>query len=87
MSAGTVVLVGCGQMGSAMLRGWLASGAASRFAVVEPVGALEALATSPNVAVHRVASELPDGFAPDAVVFAVKRMFISSAEICCCTLR
>ena len=31
MSAGTVVLVGCGQMGSAMLRGWLARGAAARF--------------------------------------------------------
>ena len=48
MSAATVVLVGCGQMGSAMLRGWLQSGAAARFAVVEPTGAPEALAASPR---------------------------------------
>lgn len=72
MSAGTVVLVGCGQMGSAMLRGWLASGAASRFVVVEPAGAPEALAASSKVAAHRAAAELPAELAPDAVVFAVK---------------
>lgn len=72
MSAGTVVLVGCGQMGSAMLRGWLASGAASRFVVVEPAGAPAVLASSPQVEAHRAAAELPDALAPDAVVFAVK---------------
>src|SRR5580704_5988228 len=63
MSAGTVVLVGCGQMGAAMLRGWLASEAARRFAVIEPAGVPVAFATSPLVAAH---------LAPDAVVFAVK---------------
>ena len=31
--AGTIVLVGCGQMGSAMLRGWLRGDAAERFVV------------------------------------------------------
>jgi pyrroline-5-carboxylate reductase len=72
MSAGTVVLVGCGQMGSAMLRGWLASGAAARFVVVEPAGVPEALAASPGVEPHRATSELADSLAPDAVVFAVK---------------
>jgi pyrroline-5-carboxylate reductase len=72
MSAGTVVLVGCGQMGSAMLRGWLASGAASRFVVVEPAGVPEAFAASPTVEGHRSAAELPAALAPDAVVFAVK---------------
>ena len=58
MSAGTVVLVGCGQMGSAMLRGWLKSGAASHFVVVEPAGVPEVLAPSPRVEAHRAASEL-----------------------------
>ncbi|MFZ2004444.1 MAG: pyrroline-5-carboxylate reductase [Stellaceae bacterium] len=72
MSAGTVVLVGCGQMGSAMLRGWLASGAAARFVVVEPAGAPEALAASPKVQAHRSAAEFSGDLAPDAVVFAVK---------------
>jgi pyrroline-5-carboxylate reductase len=72
MSAGTVVLVGCGQMGAAMLRGWLKSGAAARFVVVEPAGAPEVLAPSPRVDAHRAAGELSDTLAPDAVVFAVK---------------
>jgi pyrroline-5-carboxylate reductase len=72
MSAGTVVLVGCGQMGAAMLRGWLASKAARRFAVIEPAGAPASLAASPGVAAHRGADELAADLAPDAVVFAVK---------------
>jgi pyrroline-5-carboxylate reductase len=77
MSAGTVVLVGCGQMGSAMLRGWIANGAASRFVVIEPAGVPAALASSPSVVAHRAASELPDALAPDAVVFAVKPQTIN----------
>jgi len=77
MSAGTVVLVGCGQMGSAMLRGWLKSEAASRFVIVEPAGAPDALAPLPSVDAYRAAAELPDALAPDAVVFAVKPQVIS----------
>ncbi|HTZ34597.1 MAG TPA: pyrroline-5-carboxylate reductase [Stellaceae bacterium] len=76
MSAGTVVLVGCGQMGSAMLRGWLKSGAGQRFVVVEPAGAPEVLAPSPRVDAHRAAADLPEGLAPEAVVFAVKPQVI-----------
>jgi pyrroline-5-carboxylate reductase len=72
MSAGTVVLVGCGQMGAAMLRGWLASEAARHFVVIEPAGVPVAFATSPLVAAHRAADELAADLAPDAVVFAVK---------------
>jgi pyrroline-5-carboxylate reductase len=76
MSAGMVVLVGCGQMGSAMLRGWLASGAAKQFAIVEPAGAPSDLAAAPAVSTYRSAAELPDGLAPDAVVVAVKPQVI-----------
>jgi pyrroline-5-carboxylate reductase len=72
MSAATVVLVGCGQMGSAMLRGWLARGAAAAYHVVEPAGVPAALSGSPGVNAYRVAAELADGLAPDAVVFAIK---------------
>ncbi len=71
-SAGTLVLVGCGQMGSAMLRGWLASAAAARFVAIEPAGAPSALAGAAGVAWHKMAEELPASLAPDAVVFAVK---------------
>ena len=37
-AARAVVLVGCGKMGSALLRGWIAAGAAACFRVVEPEG-------------------------------------------------
>src|SRR5258707_9529661 len=70
--AGTLVLVGCGQMGAAMLRGWLASGAAERFLVVEPAGAPASLVDHPAVAAYRSADELSSATVPDAVVFAVK---------------
>jgi len=74
--AGTIVLVGCGQMGAAMLRGWLANGAAARFEVIEPAGASAALCNVADVAWRRAADELPAGLAPDAVVFAVKPQII-----------
>jgi pyrroline-5-carboxylate reductase len=72
IKAGTIVLVGCGQMGSAMLRGWLASGAADRFVAVEPAGMPAALADAAAVDWHRAADELSASLAPDAVVFAIK---------------
>jgi pyrroline-5-carboxylate reductase len=74
--AETLVLIGCGQMGSAMLRGWLAREVASHFIVVEPAGAPAGLAAAAHVAWHQVADELPDALAPDAVVFAVKPQVI-----------
>jgi pyrroline-5-carboxylate reductase len=76
--AGTIVLVGCGQMGSAMLRGWLARGAAERFLVVEPAGAPAALADAAGVTFYRAADDLPAGLLPDAVVFAVKPQLIDA---------
>src|SRR5439155_7084233 len=76
--AETLVLVGCGQMGSAMLRGWLARGAATNFIAIEPAGLPPAFANSRNVTWHRTAEELPDGLTPDAVVFAVKPQIIDA---------
>src|SRR5215469_18240047 len=72
MSAGTIVLVGCGQMGSAMLRGWLVGGAASRYVVVEPAGVPDALAGGAGIETHAAPGVLVDTLVPDAVVFAVK---------------
>lgn len=77
MGAGTLVLVGCGQMGSAMLRGWVSGAAARRFAVVEPAGAPASLAPAPEISWHKAPAELPDRLDPDAVVFAVKPQVIS----------
>ena len=75
--AGTIVLVGCGQMGAAMLRGWLRGRAASRFVVIEPAGASGrlapgGLADNPVAEWHRAPQEVAADLAPDAVVFAVK---------------
>jgi pyrroline-5-carboxylate reductase len=70
--SGGIVLVGCGQMGSAMLRGWLAGKAAGSYAVVEPMGIPPALSPVPGIAWHKDAAELSGAVAPDAVVFAVK---------------
>jgi len=78
MAAGTLILVGCGQMGSAMLRGWAATGAASQFIVVEPAGAPASLSPAPEIAFHKDAAELGEGVAPDAVVFAVKPQIIDA---------
>ncbi|HEX5455116.1 MAG TPA: pyrroline-5-carboxylate reductase [Stellaceae bacterium] len=71
-SAGSIVLVGCGQMGGAMLRGWLACAAAKRFVVIEPAGIPPDLAEQRGVAWHRAADALPSDLRPDAVVFAIK---------------
>ena len=67
-----LVLVGCGKMGTALLRGWLAHGAAAEFVVVEPEGPPSDVPPAAAVSWHRSADALPVGLAPDAVVFAVK---------------
>lgn len=70
-----VVLVGCGNMGHAMLKGWLAAGAlrGPDVAVVEPNETLRARAA--ELGVRAVAA--PGGLeAPDLVVFAVKPQVI-----------
>jgi pyrroline-5-carboxylate reductase len=72
IKAGTVLLVGCGQMGSAMLRGWLATDAAGRFIVVEPAGLPTVFAGRAGVEWRPEADGVPTSLEPDAVVFAVK---------------
>jgi pyrroline-5-carboxylate reductase len=72
VKAGTIVLVGCGQMGLAMLRGWLRGDAAGRIVVVEPAGVPEGLAGNPATEWHRAPEGVAAELTPDAVVFAVK---------------
>jgi pyrroline-5-carboxylate reductase len=74
----TLVLVGCGKMGSALLRGWLGDGAVSQFLVVEPAGAPPSLASEAAISWHRTAEQLAAEPAPDAVVFAVKPQVIDA---------
>lgn len=72
------VLVGCGNMGYAMLAGWLKSGqlAATDVLVVEPNAELGARAKSLGVAAVANAGDIPAGTAPRLIVLAVKPQVI-----------
>jgi pyrroline-5-carboxylate reductase len=74
----SLVLVGCGKMGTAMLRAWLTGGSISRFHVVEPEGMPPGFPSAPEVGWQTGADTLPDDLAPDAVVFAVKPQIIDA---------
>ncbi len=67
----TILLVGCGNMGGAMLTGWLAGGIApTRFTVVDPV-----LAEAPEgVTLLR---ELPKGARFDAILLGIKPQMLA----------
>lgn len=69
--AGSLLLVGCGKMGSAMLAGWLAAAIVDRVVVVDPSGAPGA-PQHPAVSVVPAIDAVPAGFAADVVVLAVK---------------
>lgn len=73
-----LVLVGCGNMGYAMLEGWLASGllAASETVVVEPAEALRERAATLGVTAIADAAEIAEGAAPKLIIFAVKPQVI-----------
>ena len=75
-----LLLVGCGKMGGAMLRGWLARGMKPGHAVaVEPQAeALGDLAGSGIVHVAQPA-EIARDFAPGVIVLAVKPQFMDEA--------
>ena len=65
-----IVLVGCGKMGSALLRGWLAKGVAAEDVVVVDLQPLpDDLKVIPRV---DDGTRVPTDFRPDVVVLAVK---------------
>ncbi len=65
-----ILLVGCGRMGSAMLSGWREQGLA-RSVAVDPAPSASSFA-GPDMTVVTDPAAIPDGFAPAAVVLAVK---------------
>lgn len=73
-----IVLVGCGNMGYAMLAGWLSSGklSAQEAIVVEPTDALRERATALDVTALADAGEIAADASPRLVVFAVKPQVI-----------
>ncbi len=71
MTLPPLLLIGCGKMGGAMLAGWLEQGLSPETVVVEP----HAPAVAPFAGrVRHVAAiaDIPPGFAPAAVILAVK---------------
>ena len=80
--ARNVLLVGCGNMGYAMLKGWLSAGklAAGEITVVEPNDALRARAAAHGVTVAAAADEIGQDTV-DLVFFAVKPQLIRDAVL------
>ena len=70
---GPILLVGCGKMGDALIRGWLDRGVtASDVMVIEPSVKTASVARDRGVTTHAALDKLPNSFAPRVVVFAVK---------------
>lgn len=74
----TVLLVGCGNMGRAMLEGWLTARPTLRAHVVEPAPELRARASALGAAAVAARGDLPEGLRPDLIFLAVKPQVIAS---------
>ncbi len=72
-----ILLIGGGRMGSAMLAGWREQGL-SQLVVIDPSPEAAALA-GPGITVTQTPSGIPAGFAPDAVMLAVKPQMAAEA--------
>ncbi len=68
----TVLLVGCGNMGYALLKGWIASDSALAVHVVEPAEPLRERARGAGARAVAGVDDLPADLAPDLVFLAVK---------------
>ncbi len=72
--SGNRLLVGCGKMGGAMLKGWIDQGAAAESVTIVEPDAVAADRTRTEFGVHAVAGPdaLAEGYSPEIVIFAVK---------------
>jgi len=71
-----LLLVGCGRMGSALVKGWLAGKAADRIWAVEPA---DLGLADPRLHHVRDAAGLPPDLTPEVVVLAVKPQMMPEA--------
>lgn len=71
-----VLLIGCGNMGYAMLKGWISADDSVEVHVVEPAEPLRLRAGESGARACGSVDELPHTFSPDAVVIAVKPQVI-----------
>jgi len=75
--ATNVVLIGCGNMGFAMLEGWMKSDPSLRADVVEPFEQFRVRARDVGAAAYASVGDLPDDLAPQLVVLAVKPQMVA----------
>ena len=73
----TLILVGCGNMGYAMLKGWLASDPSLDAHVVEPAEALRTRAADTGANAVASVEDLPQALSPDLIFLAVKPQVMS----------
>ncbi len=71
MPGSSIWLVGCGNMGGAMLQGWLASGVSA-----QSIHVIDPMAKSVPKGV-RLSAEAPEGSAPDILVLAIKPQMLA----------
>lgn len=74
----TLALVGCGKMGGALLRGWLARGGDEVFDVLEP-GDLPGFAMDPRVNHFKTTADFVEKVRPEALFLAVKPQVMDPA--------
>lgn len=67
-----LLLVGCGKMGGALLRGWMRHASASNICLVDPTQPPDDLLRGAGVVWYEKASALPKGYRPSAIVLAIK---------------
>lgn len=75
----TLLLIGCGNMGFAMLKGWLEADPGLEVHVVEPLEALRDRAAGLGARAASGPQDLPAGLVPDLAILAVKPQ--SMAEV------
>jgi pyrroline-5-carboxylate reductase len=68
----SILLIGCGKMGGAMLEGWRADPALGPFVTVEPGDGDAPFRAAKDVTCVKRIDEIPAGFVPDAIIVATK---------------
>lgn len=74
-----ILLIGCGNMGFALLKGWLADGQRFRVHVVEPDRALRERAANAGALTYASADDTPPDLAVQTIVLAVKPQYVAKS--------
>ncbi|OUS14649.1 pyrroline-5-carboxylate reductase [Rhodospirillales bacterium 47_12_T64] len=82
LNGGTLLLIGCGKMGGAMLQGWLDRGlSGSQVTIVDPSAKASYMTPFKDQGVRAVEnlSDIEDGLSPALVMFAIKPQMMDDA--------